>query len=435
MQDGERAIDTDLPAARRSVISGQLASALLANNWTTAAGLAVMTAEDERNTLIDRLAGGTAAEIPFLQSLTNDELVWKALMHAWLKESRTRTVEELTAMSPEDHRNTMIVRLAELTGTPGSVYQGYSDASLVRAGYAWWLEFTYQAEIAALEMTGADFSVFELEDNLGSSMDVLKVLPFDGEYGYLGFYHTPIGPNIFQLRLAGSDDLVNWTVITSLGDHNHQADAARLGEGYLVVNETDGTEDGNSLRIRYFSSVQDLYNGSPAVNDVLPHSFATPAEGTPSIRRIEGDGPNENTLLLGFHYFNTTNQVDDLAFGTLRNLDMATWKVWRDDVANNSIRALGFTGNIGSRSGFYNDCLSLQESQRHRGDWSSWRVLLGNNICYMELEPRTPQNSVSFANPKISRQDGGNDYLVTYFLPTQGNSADENGTLLYRASF
>ena len=87
-----------------------------------------------------------------------------------------------------------------------------------------------------------------------------------------------------------------------------------------------------------------------------------------------------------------------------------------------NLRDMNFKGNIGSRKGFqYQDeLLTLQEARLVKGDWSTWKIMLGLNGYYTEVLISTPKGSKSFANPSITEIDT-NKYAISLFLPTEGN--------------
>lgn len=235
-----------------------------------------------------------------------------------------------------------------------------------------------------------------------------------------------------MLRLAGSNDLKVWNYITDLGDRSHQGDIKKWGNGYLVANEQDPVEGSNNMRIRFFSSYANLI-ANQAENDMsIPHTFSSLAEGTPDIRTIIGDDPATSHIVIGFHYYD--NGVHDQnAIGILYHF--SNWRAWKDVISNYNIQFMGYNGNIGGRSSFSsNGNYVLQEAQITSNDWSSWRFLLGDGAFYYTLHPITPKGSTSFANPGIA-PIGSDKFVVTSFMPTEGNQSGERGDLLYVVDF
>ena len=87
-------------------------------------------------------------------------------------------------------------------------------------------------------------------------------------------------------------------------------------------------------------------------NISLPQIFSTLAEGTPDIRTVIGDVPESSHIVIGFHFYD--NGVHDQnAVGILK--DFTNWRAWKDEVSNYNIQLMGYSGNIGGRSGFSYD--------------------------------------------------------------------------------
>ena len=72
----------------------------------------------------------------------------------------------------------------------------------------------------------------------------------------------------------------------------------------------------------------------------------------------------------------------------------------------------------------------LQEAQIKKADFSTWRILIGDGAFYTTLNLKTPNGSISFANPSILEIEKGN-YIISSFLPSEGNKRGENGQLIY----
>ncbi len=102
------------------------------------ANLTTMSDDDQRNTLIVEIAAQTGRQD--LQTLDNHRLVLAGLettaspIRAVLLIGRFRTHAELLRMSHEDQRNTLIVELAGHTQQPVSHFQGLDDTALAGAG-------------------------------------------------------------------------------------------------------------------------------------------------------------------------------------------------------------------------------------------------------------------------------------------------------------
>ena len=366
----------------------------------------------------------------FLESLNDDELAWSALMYKFLLDTRL-SATDLTNMSLDDERNTLITLNNKNTDFSVSTLQSYSNARNLNIAYQWWFEQneSFMLKVDNLNSVRSSKAVFDLKDNQQSGMDVLKIVEAnESAFKYLGVYHSQVSSNHFVLKLAGSNNLKTWTYIADIGDRSHQGDIKKWGDGYIVANEEDPVVGSNNIRVRFFSYYENLIINS-ASNDIsLPQIFSTLAEGTPDIRTVIGDVPESSHIVIGFHFYD--NGVHDQnAVGILK--DFTNWRAWKDEVSNYNIQLMGYSGNIGGRSGFsYDGDYVLQEAQITSNDWSSWRLLLGDGAFYYTLSPETAKGSSSFANPGIT-SIGEDKFVVTSFLPTEGNQSGERGDLLY----
>ncbi|SMO89252.1 hypothetical protein SAMN06265379_11236 [Saccharicrinis carchari] len=411
-----------------------LAKSLILNNWRTAVELYPMSYNDMRNTLIVEMSNRTSDPVSFIQQLSDYDLSYVSLMYRFLLGSEIKTETELAAMSVDNFRNTIIAANNNNTSYTISVLQGFDNAKNLQIAYNWWLSISCYNEIAGLNNANLNNAFFDLKDDQNRSIEVLRVVKADEpDYTYLGVYHGMIGSNHFNLYLAGSNDLQNWTYIKTLGDRAHQGDIEKWGNGYLLVNEQDVIEGANYIQVRYYTSYQNLKNNIPLSNVTLPHLFAPSAEGTPDIRQITGSTPDNSRIYLGFHFYDNNN-VDLQAFGVLDNFD--DFRGWKDEIANYNVTAMGFAGNIGARSSFYSgeNQYVILEAQTQKYTWEGWRLLLGDGGFYTQLNLQTPKGSTSFANPGIADFGNGN-FGVTSYLPTEGNQIGEIGQMLYTVNF
>ena len=276
--------------------------------------------------------------------------------------------------------------------------------------------------------------VFGLRDDAGRSMDCLEVIQVDETI--FGLYHAR-RDGVFSVHLARSEDLRRWTHVTRLDDHASQASAVALDRrGVLVAYEKDGP---NScwLRLRYYPDREALVKGRYEHEFDVPRTLAPTAEGTPSIERIEWSPASvtPNRIDLRFHYFRQV-RVDRAAYGSL-----TTWKDWSSKPltrVNAAFEDLGIEGNLGDRTRFRwgNNLYYLQEAQNFRGDWRSWGIYLcdESGIPLKKLNIRTPNGSMSFANPSASwivDSARRRRLVVTLFLPGEGAQPGESGSALY----
>jgi acid phosphatase type 7 len=276
-------------------------------------------------------------------------------------------------------------------------------------------------------------------DNLGTSLDTLKVID-NPQGGYLGVYHALVN-GVFQVKLATSTDLLNWTFRTNLANYASQPSIAKLTDGgYVLVYEQDagctGTgSGGNCLRFLHYANIGTLLTHTADRSFRVPRTLSSCAEGTPNIYFSELKPTiGSSTIRVGFHYFRNCD-VDRQAAGTLTNFN--SWSAWVTDVPNVAIEDAGATGNIGDRDSMFFDGVQyrLSEGQLVKGDQSSWRPFLfswTNGV--KELAVHTHRGSTSFANPtftQVKTPSGAPAVVATMFLPLTGSAPGEAGELIY----
>ncbi len=427
----------EAPVATKPILvpnESVLAKTLLYTNWASGSSLMAMTHEDMRKAMISNIDNRSQHQLSELQELSDNDLCWGAMMYKFLLDAEIFTVQELSGRSLDDYRNTIIERNASQTGLPQTNYKDKSSARNLNIAYGWWFlkNSSTKEKIDKLNSLANNNPTFNLKDDKNLGMDVLRIVRADEAYTFLGVYHAMTTSNHFKLYLAGSNDLKSWTNLAELGDRSHQGDIKKWGNGYVVANEQDPVQGSNNMQIRYYASYTSLMANQPSFEKSIPQTFSHLAEGTPDIRTIEGSDPAASHIVIGYHFYDNGIR-DQLAFGILKNF--SEWRTWKDAVSNFSIQEMGYQGNIGGRSAFtHNGEYLLQEAQITSGDWSSWRLLFGNGAFYTLLQPTTPLGSISFANPGIA-QVGANQFVVTSFMPSQGNQNGERGELLYTVQF
>jgi len=411
-----------------------LAKTLLYTEWATVPSIMSMPYSDLRNLLISNLINKCNNSLSSLQAMSDNDLAWSSLMYKFLLDSGTKTGSELTAISLEDFRNTITSLNSGNTSYSVSQLQKYPNSKNLNIAYGWWFyqNSSTKLKIDKFNNIAGSNPFFEKKDSRWVNMDVLRIIKAEEAYTYLGVYHAMANENHFKLYLAGSNDLLNWTYITELGERAHQGDIKKWGNGYLVTNEQDTIEGSNNVQIRYYSSYANLIVNNPSNSKSISRTFSNFAEGTPDIRKVEGTSPSSSYIVIGYHYYDNGVR-DQQAIGILYNF--SNWRTWKDEISNYNIQEMGYKGNIGGRSGFTHlGNYVLQEAQITSGDWSSWRLLLGDGAFYYTLHPATPSGSTSFANPGIASV-GTNTFAVTSFMPSQGNQRGEIGELLYIVQF
>lgn len=285
----------------------------------------------------------------------------------------------------------------------------------------------------------SELHVYKLKDDRGRGMDCLKVFqpavaPQAGVY--YGVYHN-YQQGVLVSHLARSKDLVTWTHLVEL-DKNASQPAIHSCDngGFLLAYEHD---EPNSvwIRIRYYEDLAALIAGQFQRQCDIPRTLAPTAEGTPSFEsvRLGNAGIASSEIELRFHYY-WNMDVDQLASGTLTNFE--SWEAEPARDLNSAMREQDWRGNLGDRDKFHwkNQTYYLQEIQRIKGDWSSWRLGLcdAQGRLLQPLKIQTHQGSTAFSNPHITWVRDSNEQakiVVTLFLHSNGNPPEERGVLLY----
>jgi len=91
---------------------------LLAGGWRTKTELSAMSVDDKRNTLIVELNQHSTDSISVLQGKNNQALAEHGLINLWLSNNNIRTPQQLAEMSLGNQRNTVIVEINKRIGTP-----------------------------------------------------------------------------------------------------------------------------------------------------------------------------------------------------------------------------------------------------------------------------------------------------------------------------
>ncbi|MDA9002562.1 hypothetical protein N9H05_02620 [Flavobacteriaceae bacterium] len=408
-----------------------LISILIHSKWSDFNSIIKLSTADLRAILISELNIRTNENINILSSNTNIELSTFCLVYTFLKTAAIRTENKLQEMFLIDLRNTLIIENEKHLNKNINTLQALTTKKLVQLGYSWYLPKTYNNFINfnfSQRSTKPSRSKFKLKDDLRRRMNVIKIVKTNEscphKYPYLGLYHVRVSEDNFNLQLAGSNDLFNWNFITEIDKNAHQGDIIKWNDGYLVAYEEDKIQGANNIALKYYTDYDSLISNHSTYDKHLNtsiHRFGV--EGTPDIRNFSGESPTNGNIQIGFHYYDGT--IDKLAMGVLQNGE--TWTTWKDTLSEINLRDMNFKGNIGSRKGFqYQDeLLTLQEARLVKGDWSTWKIMLGLNGYYTEVLISTPKGSKSFANPSITEIDT-NKYAISLFLPTEGNHFREN---------
>lgn len=407
-----------------------LIKTLLINNWLNISELHNNSYKQNRNKIILEIENHIKTNKNKLYKFDDNTLSAIALTYRFLLNSKIKPIDALKFNSLEDLKLELVNINKKHTSYSISQLMHHTLLENLNIAYKWWLPQKNEELISKLNQININNANFKVKDNYNKPTEVLKIIKAnETDYKYLGVYHNMVSRNHFKMFLAGSNDLKSWKRITILGNRSHQGDIKKWGNGYILVNEEDQKEGSNNIKVSFFESYNKLCKNESKHSIALPKLFSRFAEGTPDIREIVGETPNESYILLGFHYFNN-GDVDYQAFGILKNFKH--WKAWKDFITNKNIINMGFKGNIGGRHSFkhLNSNLILQEAQINKNDFSSWQLLLGDGLFYTKLKINTPNKSTSFANPSIVEIKNGT-FTVSSFLPSEGNSSHENGQMLY----
>ncbi len=301
-------------------------------------------------------------------------------------------------------------------------------------------------------------------DHEGRSLDGLKVVQAGGRN--IGVYHT-FEDGAFNVHLATSKDLLNWTREATLDRDAAQATIQALPNGgFLVAYEkahaarpadrllgrTENPTDRIRVRFRYYRTLDALLHAQHSRQFTAPRRVSPTAEGTPHF--IDVDMPrgliSRSTIKVGLHRFSDLNDngkpdVDRRSTGELRGF--RDWEVREApdiDAAFLEARQLhaGFTappsGHIGDRDQIILDGIRLQlhEAQYAFKDYSTWRPFLidTRTTALRPLAIATHGGSRSFGNPtvtEITSPAGRRALLVTLFVFTEGAAPGEPGSLVY----
>ena len=104
---------------------------LLSGKFLTQHELNQVPANDQRNRLIFEIATRTKEDGGHLQGMDDASLAGVGALFVFLREAKSRTDQELKAMTADDMRNTVIVGVGAQTGLSGGVLQGMKNIDLV----------------------------------------------------------------------------------------------------------------------------------------------------------------------------------------------------------------------------------------------------------------------------------------------------------------
>jgi len=105
---------------------------LLAGKFRSREQLDRMSREDRRNTLITELAGRTKDAVSYYQSLNDTNLAGVGALLVFLRETRSRTDQQIKTMSADDMRNTVVVEVNVRTNRSISELQALSNMNVAK---------------------------------------------------------------------------------------------------------------------------------------------------------------------------------------------------------------------------------------------------------------------------------------------------------------
>lgn len=292
---------------------------------------------------------------------------------------------------------------------------------------------------------------YDAKDNESCSLDTLKIIDTPLHI-YVGVYHSQVGGigwEYFQVRLAISDDLLQWNFSRKIEDQASQPTIANAPNGaYLIAFEKHEVTGSSHLKVHYYSNLSMLLKREVPPNFVIniSRTLSSNYEGTPNFYNITIKNSLMNACI-GFHYYNGT--VDEVAVGwltvNLTNPSDWTWKAVPLTGYNKKLRSeWNVRGHIGDRDygKIFGRIFTLQEANTEPPptDYSAWKIFLYDHMDnnFYPLNIKTHKGSTSFGNPTFTflKSPNGNDCIVvTYFLFSEGAKSGEAGQLIFFKEF
>jgi hypothetical protein len=277
------------------------------------------------------------------------------------------------------------------------------------------------------DVAGATAFRYGVTDDRGRSMDTADVIWVPEANAFAAVYHSLDRDGIFEVHLATSDDLLDWTWRTRLAERASQATIVPATDGGYVV-AWEQSPDPIHLALALFESWPDLLAATPARRISAPVTTPGCGEGTPAI-----DAASSRRVSVTFHYHASCRR-DRQAMGA------TNWKSWRAStrpVLDRALMRAGADGHIGDRDEivFMGNRFTVIEGQLALDVPGSWRTFLydGTSQAAERLRIRTHGGTPNAANPTVSRVviDGRPAILVTVFLFSEGARTGEAGELIY----
>lgn len=164
-----------------------LAKTFLYTGWLSVPDIMSKPYTDLRNNLITQVKERCKDPLSAIQSLSDDDLSWGALMFKFLK-TTGRDSLELSNMTLDDYRNTIITLNNQNRNISISTLQSYTNAMNLNIAYQWWFakNESTKFKIDQLSSITATNAFFDMKDNQSIGMDVLRIVEADeSSYKYL----------------------------------------------------------------------------------------------------------------------------------------------------------------------------------------------------------------------------------------------------------
>lgn len=270
--------------------------------------------------------------------------------------------------------------------------------------------------ISILQREKTPIASHQTVDNTGFTVDTIKVIRSPAG-GYLGVYHVNKSET-FDVRVATSSDLINWTYRATLAHGGHDPTIRQLSDGSFLLAHEKVDSRGTHLRFALYLRLETLLVNLPHRTFDAPRTLSEAYEGTPNIRSANLSLLGSGQIEMGFHFYSP--QGDREALGTLDNFSV--WNAWTNGSLNNAFKAFSPT-DIGDRDfvNFRGYPFTVVEARTAR-DWSSWRVYLYDETAgtLTQLAVKTDEGCQSFANPAVTnlRDPSGNGgtLVTSYFV-------------------
>ncbi|WP_224364236.1 hypothetical protein [Hyalangium versicolor] len=231
------------PDARMSLIRGTL----LIGKFRTQRELNAMSWEDQRNTLITELVARTRDDVRFYQGLNDTDLAGAGSLLVYLRETSSRTDDQIKTMSADDMRNTVIVEVGVQTGR-GRDLQALSNLQLIHLvmgpersfirGVLLVGRFRTQRELNA--MSGEDQRNTLITELVGRTRDNLAFYQglndrdLAGTGALLVYLRGTGSRTDEQIKTMSADDMRN-TVIVEMHEQVHRTDLQGLTNMQLAL--------------------------------------------------------------------------------------------------------------------------------------------------------------------------------------------------------